>query len=322
VAQLAAFDTITDSGAAPDSQITLFLRGAGGSINLLTRVAGAHSVYVADSGLTGPVAVDGTNNGDFMVASTNLNVLRGNGGDDTFQVDYAGSGIVNGGTGTDTVQSNDLGSFSLSHVEILDTHGFNQVYATAAQLSAFDTVTDSGAAPDSQITVILRDGPGSVDFSTSVAGAHSVQLFAGALSAGAKITGSSNSDALNGSNFDDILSGAGGNDTMAGSGGSDTFVFGEALVAGNVATIVDFAPGSDSIALSLSIFAAAGPAGPLNANAFFAGSAAHDADDRIIYNAVNGNLMFDADGTGSQTAQTFAVLSPSLAVTAADFKLV
>ena len=324
-AQLSSFGTITDGGGAADSQITFYLRGAGGMVNLQPRVAGAHSAFVADSNLTGAVTVSGTDNADFLIASTHINVLRGNGGDDTFQVDYAAGGVVgsiNGGAGTDTVQSNDLGNFSLSNVEILDTHGFNQVYATAAQLSAFGTITDSDADPASQITVILRDGPGAVDFSTRVGGAHSVQVYASGLSAGVKITGSANSDAITGSSFADILSGGGGNDTLTGGAGGDTFVFDQPLVAGNVATIVDFTPGSDSIALSRSIFTAAGRAGALNPNAFFAGTAAHDTDDRIIYNALNGQLMYDADGTGPQGAQTVAVLSTGLAVTAADFKLV
>src|SRR5262249_35276830 len=151
--QLAAFNTITDSGTAADSRITFYLRGAGGTVDLLSRIAGAHSAYVADAGLTGPVTLDGTNNDDFLVASANLNVLRGNGGDDSFLVDYGGTGKVNGGAGTDTVQSNDLGSFSLSNVEILDTPGYGQVFATAQQLSLFKRITDSGTAADSQITV-------------------------------------------------------------------------------------------------------------------------------------------------------------------------
>ena len=42
-----------------------------------------------------------------------------------------------------------------------------------------------------------------------------------------------------------------------------------------------------------------------------AGSGPRDAEDRIIYNAVNGGLAYDADGTGAQTAVVFAVLTGS-----------
>lgn len=322
VAQLSAFGTITDSEVAADSRITIFLGGTGGSIDLSSRVAGAHSVFVVDNGLTGPAMVTGTDNDDFLVASANLNKLRGGSGDDTLQADYAGTGTLNGGDGTDTVQSNDLGSLNLAQVEILDTHNFSYIFATAAQLSAFGRVTDSEAAADSRIDVFLRDGAGEVDFSTRITDAHSVQVFAGSLTAGVKITGSANSDVLNGSVYADVLSGGAGNDTLSGDAGDDTFVFDQALVAGNVDTIVDFTPGGDRIFLSTSIFTAAGPVGVLNANAFFIGAGANDASDRIIYDSSSGALLYDADGTGVQAAQTFATLSPSLALAAGDFRLV
>ena len=49
------------------------------------------------------------------------------------------------------------------------------------------------------------------------------------------------------------------------------------------------------------------------------GSAALDADDRIIYNTSNGGLYYDADGVGGQAAVQFATLSGVPPLTAADF---
>jgi hypothetical protein len=46
---------------------------------------------------------------------------------------------------------------------------------------------------------------------------------------------------------------------------------------------------------------------------------AHDADDRIVYDAVMGNLYYDADGTGAVAAKLFATLTGAPAITAADF---
>jgi Ca2+-binding RTX toxin-like protein len=109
---------------------------------------------------------------------------------------------------------------------------------------------------------------------------------------------------------------------LTGTPDNDTFVFDQAPGPGNVATIVDFAPGSDSIALSRAVFTEAGPAGGLEANAFFVGAAAHDANDRVIYDQASGHLMYDADGTGAQAAVTFAVLSTDLSLTEKDFILV
>lgn len=145
-----------------------------------------------------------------------------------------------------------------------------------------------------------------------------------------KLVGNSGNNVLDGGTGDDTLIGGAGNDTLFGGGGldkltggldNDTFVFNQALVASNVATIVDFSHGNDNIALSLSIFTAAGSAGALSSDAFFVGAAAHDADDRIIYNSANGTLMYDADGTGAQGATTFAILSSGLPLTANDFTL-
>jgi len=125
-----------------------------------------------------------------------------------------------------------------------------------------------------------------------------------------------------GNGGDDQLSGEGGADTLTGGNGNDTFLFERPLVAGQVTSITDFTAGGDKIALSTSVFTQAGPVGPLAAAAFFIGAAAHDLDDRIIYNSANGDVMYDSDGTGANAAVIFANIGDSKPVTAADFKVV
>ena len=56
--------------------------------------------------------------------------------------------------------------------------------------------------------------------------------------------------------------------------------------------------GTDRIALDDAVFTGLG-LGALNANAFVIGTAAADADDRIVYDSATGALSFDADGTGA-----------------------
>jgi Ca2+-binding RTX toxin-like protein len=67
----------------------------------------------------------------------------------------------------------------------------------------------------------------------------------------------------------------------------------------NVDKLTDFNPWADRISLKASIFKNIGRRGELKADAFWVGSKAHDASDRIIYNKAQGALYFDQDGTGS-----------------------
>ena len=62
--------------------------------------------------------------------------------------------------------------------------------------------------------------------------------------------------------------------------------------------------------------------GTLAATAFRIGSAAADADDRIIYNNTTGALRFDSDGTGANAAIQFATLATGLALNNNDFVVV
>ena len=47
-------------------------------------------------------------------------------------------------------------------------------------------------------------------------------------------------------------------------------------------------------------------------------TAAHDADDRIIYNSTTGDLYYDWDGAGGNAAQPLATLKGHPTLTAAD----
>jgi len=60
----------------------------------------------------------------------------------------------------------------------------------------------------------------------------------------------------------------------------------------------------------------------LPTNAFVAGSAAGDADDRIIYNSATGQILFDADGNGAGLAVLFATVQAGTTLTASDFTVI
>jgi Ca2+-binding RTX toxin-like protein len=137
-----------------------------------------------------------------------------------------------------------------------------------------------------------------------------------------RLTGDAGANALTGGAGRDTLNGGGSRDVLTGGVGRDTFVFDAKLGAANADRIADFTVRDDTIWLSKSIFSTAGDIGHLGADAFYAGSGAHDASDRVIYDPATGKLWYDDDGTGGHAAVQFAVIGKGLAVTAADFDII
>lgn len=133
-----------------------------------------------------------------------------------------------------------------------------------------------------------------------------------------KLFGNAGSDQLNGGDGHDTLSGGPGADILTGDSGRNTFIFDAPFVNGDIDIITDFFPKKDTIYLDDAIFAGLNT-GRVKSSAFHTGTAAHDATDRIIYNADTGDLYYDADGSGGANAQQFAELTAGLDLTYADF---
>jgi len=134
--------------------------------------------------------------------------------------------------------------------------------------------------------------------------------------------GESGNDVFRALEGNDKLYGGTGRDTMEGGSGSDIFVFNTALnTRTNVDSLPDFRT-NDTIHLENRIFTKLTKAGTLSVSAFWIGSGAHDADDRIIYDQSSGNLYYDQDGTGSKGAVLFAKLDQGLPLTNKDFYVI
>ena len=123
------------------------------------------------------------------------------------------------------------------------------------------------------------------------------------------LTGGDLADTLNGGAGDDTLVGGEDNDSLIGGSGDDSFIFNAVPHDANIDTIRGYNAANDTILLDDAVFAALGAPGTLAADAFNAGAAATDADDRIIYNAATGALLYDADGLGGAAAVQFATLT-------------
>ncbi|HEV2747846.1 MAG TPA: hypothetical protein VGW34_11180 [Allosphingosinicella sp.] len=144
-----------------------------------------------------------------------------------------------------------------------------------------------------------------------------------------RITGNAGGNILRGEGGADILFGLGGadrlyggagNDLLTGGTGADRFTFDTAPNASaNADRIADFRPADDSLYLDRAVFAGLAADGTLAAAAYRAGTAAQDASDRIVYDAANGAIFYDADGAGGAAQILFARVEAGTALTRGDF---
>ncbi|WP_158202496.1 M10 family metallopeptidase C-terminal domain-containing protein [Microcystis aeruginosa] len=124
-------------------------------------------------------------------------------------------------------------------------------------------------------------------------------------------------DTLLGRNGDDTLIGGTGNDSLTGGSGRDFFRYNSRTEG--IDTIADFNVLDDTILVSRSGFSGGLTVGTLLNTQFTTGTSATTSAHRFIYNASNGQLLYDIDGTGTTAASQIATLSPTLAVTASNF---
>ncbi len=141
--------------------------------------------------------------------------------------------------------------------------------------------------------------------------------------------GSGGNDRLFGLDGNDRLYGGTGKDYLYGGAGKDAFVFNtKPSKTTNYDKIMDFNVRDDSVYLENSIFKALGKSGSatkpalLKTDYFYAGTAAHDANDHIIYNKATGAIYYDADGTGASQQVLIATVKKGLGLTYKDFYVI
>lgn len=296
---------------------------------------------VTDTGVSKIIHIEdvvGSRYGDTLVGNAGANELQGREGNDTLDggggtdtASYRGAtgavvvdltkGTATGGAGEDTLIriENVLGS---RFADTLIGDGGKNLFDGGLGndridgRDGFDTITYA-VAPRA-VTVDLQVGR-----ATSGFGTDKLVSIEGVIGTGFddKIAGNALANALSGGAGADLLSGRLGNDTLTGGAGRDTFSFSTKLGAGNVDRITDFNVADDTIRLDDAVFTQL-RTGRLEASQFHIGSGAHDGDDRIIYNAKSGALLYDADGSGGAAAQQFATLKAGLALTHADIVIV
>ncbi|HEX8669006.1 MAG TPA: matrixin family metalloprotease [Allosphingosinicella sp.] len=241
--------------------------------------------------LTGSAAVNGTGNGlnNSITGNAAANTLDGGAGND----------VLNGGGGADKM----VGGAG------------NDTYAVDA---AGDIVTEAAAGGTDTVQSAIGYTLGAELEYLVLTGRSAINGTGNAL--GNRLTGNSAANSLSGLGGGDKLFGGGGNDTLAGGTGADGFYFDTTLDAtANFDKISDFAAVDDTVYLKRSIFTAFAADGTIAAAAFYAGTAAHDADDRILYDSASGKIFYDADGNGAGAAILFAQVTAGTTLTNLDF---
>ena len=241
------------------------------------------------NGADGADTLLGFGGNDMLIGGSGVaNTMQGGLGDDSYFVAASGETIVEfAGEGTDQVNTG-LAGFTLgANIENLVFTGAGAFVGTGNVLGNF------------------------------IAGGGSADTLAG-LDGNDTLAGNNGSDQLQGGAGQDLLIGGIGNDILDGGADADLLLFGNAPGAGNVDTVVGFQAGLDRFLLDRNVFTTLA-AGTLPGSAFVVGSAAGDADDRIIYNSATGGLFYDADGNGAGAAVQFALLGTGLPLSAGDF---
>lgn len=143
------------------------------------------------------------------------------------------------------------------------------------------------------------------------------------------LSGGKGSDVMLGGSGDDSLKGGQGNDTIVGGAGADqlnggagldTFRYAKASEGGDV--IRGFSVADDTIEVSAAGFGGGLVAGALDASRFVVGTAATQATGQFVYALLQGELYWDADGTGSGAAVLVADFAGNPYLSAADIVVI
>ena len=249
------------------------------------------------------------------------NVIVGNDANNSLEGGF-GNDTINGGAGNDGIAlpaASGGGFFQNPGNDSIDGgEGIDGVHFAIGDLATTDAATVNLGAGTYSIAGPEGTASGTLANIENVGGGY----------ADDRITGSAAANALDGNEGNDTLDGAGGNDTLSGfeGDGLDTFMFTVAPGASNADLITRFVSADDQIVLDGTVHASSGASGTFAAGdaRFWSSTAgtAHDADDRVIYNTLNGQLWYDADGNGGGAALLIATLQNNPTLTAADIAIV
>ncbi|HEX6735670.1 MAG TPA: hypothetical protein VF096_12735, partial [Azonexus sp.] len=304
--------------------------GDAGELTDLGAVDDYLEATLLDFALSGNNVVTITNHGGvgFDAGAGNDSVTGGN-GDDAL-IGGAGNDTLNGGAGKDTLVAGwgDRIDGGLNF-DTLDLSQVTEIYKVTGTAGAFTltSLMPLGDPSYGKTITVANVEYITLDDSTTL----SVTKFLAPSASGIALYGQQDADVLTGGIGGDLLLGGGGDDLLkAGSGidllvggsGNDIFRFDSALNGStNVDCIQDFTLTEDAIQLENGIFTKLATLGLLSEDNFVSGfdPVAADSDDYVLYDNSNGDLYYDADGSGAAAAVQFAKLIGVPTLSVADF---
>ena len=337
--------TGADSMAGGDGRDTYVVDDAGDSITELagqgrdlvqSGITYTLGSEVDDLTLTGTSDLDGTGNGlaNAINGNSGANTLDGGDGNDTLKghdgvdnlIGGNGADRLDGGAGADTMTGG-----ANSDTYFVDDSGDviveNAGEGNGDRVEASASYTLSGNVEDLTLTGTADiDGAGNdgANILTGNSGANQLNgngandtLYGN--SGNDVLIGDAGDDQLRGGNDDDSLYGGSGKDLLVGGAGADGFYFDGPLDAASRDNIKDFDVADDTIYLDRSVFTGFAADGAIDADAFHLGTAAADAEDRILYDSATGKVYYDSDGDGAAAAVLFAQVAAGTALSELDF---
>ncbi len=301
-----AGDTVTElSGGGDDLVVSAVTFTLGSNLERLALSGGAN------------VAGIGNSLANVITGNVGFNALLGAAGNDTID-GAAGDDTLRGGLG------NDLAFGGLGNDVLHGDSGNDTLRGGTGNDTAHGGLGNDSSFGDAGNDTLMGDSGndtlrGGIGNDTARGGLGNDASFGDA--GNDLLFGDAGADRLTGGTGNDRLNGGLGKDVLIGNAGRDTFSFNNALVAANVDRIADFFVPADVVQLENAVFGGLA-GGVLKAAAFHKGAAAHDATDRIIYNATAGTLTFDANGDAAGGAKLFATIGKNLAMTNADFVVI
>jgi Ca2+-binding RTX toxin-like protein len=291
-----------------------FTLSASQSIETLSAADAAATTILDLTGNALAQVIGGNAAANILTGGGGADYIVGFGGDDILVGNADANSTLQGGTGNDWYYVSRTGD---SLVEFAGEGNDRILTSVTYTLSAGQEIETLMAVDAAGTAAIDLAGNGFAQFIQGTNGANTLFGDGGA----DQLAGLGGSDVLLGGDGDDLLNGGTGGDVLNGGAGADMLVFSDALGLSNIDTVQDFVSGQDRLLVENAVFTGLA-AGVLSSGAFANGTAAQDADDRIIYNQATGELWFDADGNGAGAAVQFALFGSGTTLTASDIVVI